>query len=184
VEPKTTLEKMIRSHQSADTDSEQQSRQFLLLMEWLREAGYEHYEISNFARPGFRSRHNSAYWQGIPYLGFGPGAHSYNGESRSWNVANNALYMQGIEQAIPVAEEEVLTTNNRINEYIMTSLRTIEGMDTRRIRDQFGDEHARALDDRIARYKNSGKLVLEDGVIRLTNEGKLFADGIAADLFC
>ena len=184
VEPKTRLEKMIRTHQAADTDPEQQSRQFLLLMDWLRAAGYEHYEISNFARPGFRSRHNSAYWQGVPYLGFGPGAHSYNGKTRSWNVANNALFMQGIEKDIPVSEEEVLTTSNRINEYIMTSLRTAEGMDMRKISDEYGDEYAKAVGDRIGKYQSSGQLIQENGVFRLTNEGKLFADGIAADLFC
>ncbi len=98
VEPNTALQKMIVLNKKANIDAEKQSTQFELLMQWAAESNFEHYEISNFAKPGFRSRHNSSYWQGKPYLGLGPSAHSYNGISRQWNVANNALYIKSISE--------------------------------------------------------------------------------------
>ena len=109
VEPNTALQKMISLKKKADINTDQQARQFLLLMEWMRDAGYEHYEISNFAKPGSRSRHNSSYWQGKKYIGIGPSAHSYDGTTRRWNVANNALYIQSIKKNIIPFEEEKLT---------------------------------------------------------------------------
>ena len=109
VEPKTALQKMIALKKKADIDTEQQARQFLLLMQWMKEAGYEHYEISNFAKPGYRSKHNSSYWQGKKYIGIGPSAHSYDGKCRRWNIANNALYIQSIKNNIIPFEEEKLT---------------------------------------------------------------------------
>src|SRR6185295_15893199 len=108
---------------------EDQARQFLLLMDWMQEAGYEHYEISNFALSGMRSRHNSSYWQGAAYLGLGPSAHSFNGASRQWNISNNALYIQSLKENNGSFELETLTDTQRLNEYIMTSLRTLEGLD-------------------------------------------------------
>jgi len=133
VEPNTALQKMISLKKKVDIDTDQQARQFLLLMKWLKEAGYEHYEISNFAKPGYRSKHNNSYWQGKKYIGIGPSAHSYDGESRRWNVANNTLYIQSIKNNIIPFEEEKLTNGERLNEYIMTSLRTIEGLDLKAI---------------------------------------------------
>src|SRR5438105_8482609 len=103
--------------------------QFMLLMQWLRNAGYEHYEVSNFAKPGFRSRHNSSYWKGDKYLGLGPSAHSYNGKERMWNIANNSLYLKSIQEGDAKKEIEMLTPTQQLNEYIMISLRTAEGMD-------------------------------------------------------
>src|SRR6185503_6166511 len=128
VEPKTPLYKMIRQHISEDINPDKQSEQFLLLMQWLEEAGYEHYEISNFAKPGRRSRHNSSYWQGKKYLGIGPSAHSFNGYSREWNVANNAIYIDSIEKGRIPYEKETLSDTQQMNEYIMTSLRTMDGL--------------------------------------------------------
>jgi oxygen-independent coproporphyrinogen III oxidase len=110
-------------------DSEKQARQFLLLMQWMEAAGYEHYEISNFAKPGMRSKHNSSYWSGSTYYGFGPSAHSFNGKSRQWNIANNALYITSLQKNTIPFEEEILTATQQLNEYIMTSLRTMEGLD-------------------------------------------------------
>ncbi|MEK7227130.1 MAG: radical SAM family heme chaperone HemW, partial [Bacteroidota bacterium] len=98
VEPKTPLDKMIRQHQTENINPEKQSEQFLLLMQWMEEAGYEHYEISNFAKPGWRSRHNSSYWQGKNYLGIGPSAHSFNGAERQWNISNNNIYIESINR--------------------------------------------------------------------------------------
>ncbi|MEO8568910.1 MAG: radical SAM family heme chaperone HemW, partial [Ginsengibacter sp.] len=105
VEPGTALQKMIGLNKKEDVDTDDQARQFLLLMKWLRDAGYEHYEISNFAKPNFRSRHNSSYWKGDSYIGIGPSAHSYNGKARRWNVANNALYIQSIKNNLIPFEE-------------------------------------------------------------------------------
>ena len=102
VEEQTPLYKLINNQKTPDIDNEKQARQFLLLMQWMREKGYEHYEVSNFAKPGFRSRHNSSYWKGEKYLGLGPSAHSYNGAERRWNIANNNLYIKGINENNPI----------------------------------------------------------------------------------
>lgn len=183
VEPKTPLQKMIRLHKVQDVDSDQQSRQFLLLMQWLEQAGFEHYEISNFAKPGFRSRHNSAYWQGKKYIGLGPSAHSFDGESRWWNIANNQRYIQAIaENKIPF-EKEVLTTEQRLNEYIMISLRTKEGIDTEKLETPEWSVYKKDMLRAAKKYLDNGLLQTDGSFLSLTNQGKLLADGIAADLF-
>lgn len=182
VEPGTALQKMIGLHKKVDVDAEQQARQFSLLMEWLTGAGYEHYEISNFARPGYRSRHNSSYWQGIPYYGIGPSAHSFDGSSRKWNISNNALYIRSLENNIIPSEEEVLSPEQRLNEYIMTSLRTIEGLDLKWVEKKFGPDRRSQLEKECAGV-DMNLIKVNEGVIQLTNEGKLWADGIAAKLF-
>jgi len=184
VEPKTILAKMIETKKTATTDSETQAQQFLLLMEWLSAAGYEHYEISNFAKPNLRSKHNSSYWQGKKYYGFGPSAHSFDGvRIRRWNIANNALYIQSIQKNGVPYEEEALTQTQQLNEYIMTSLRTVEGLDLNYVKIKFGEAFSTKLTQQSAKFSSTKKIVLENLKIILTNEGKLFADGIAADLF-
>jgi oxygen-independent coproporphyrinogen III oxidase len=183
VEPSTALEKMIRDKKLAEVDPEKQARQYLLLMQWLESAGYEHYEISNFARPGWRSRHNSAYWLGKPYLGLGPSAHSFNGNSRRWNVANNALYIQSVNNNILPVETETLTLNQQINEYLMTSLRTMEGVNLEQLVSRFGDGISAHVETAARKYIKDGKIQVNKEKLLLTREGKLFADGIAADLF-
>ena len=183
VEPKTALDKMIALYKTAPVDPEKQARQFLLLMDWMQQAGYEHYEISNFAKPGMRSKHNSSYWQGKNYYGFGPSAHSFNGKSRKWNVANNALYIQSIEKDIIPFEEEILTPTQQLNEYIMVSLRTIEGLDLDQVKLKFGEIFSNHLLDNSKKYIAGNKMVIFNSKLALTKEGKLFADGIAADLF-
>ncbi len=179
VEPRTPLDKLIRQHKKDDVNPDIQSEQFLLLMGWLRAAGYEHYEISNFARPGFRSRHNSSYWQGKSYVGIGPSAHSFNGAERRWNIANNQQYIESIEKGILPMEKELLTAVQRQNESIMISLRTIEGISL----NSFSEEAAQQLLKAARKYINQGLVIYEPGCLRLTDEGKLYADGIAADLF-
>jgi oxygen-independent coproporphyrinogen III oxidase len=152
-------------------------------MEILEQAGYEHYEISNFSLPGMRSRHNSSYWQGIPYFGFGPSAHSYDGISRYWNRSQNLEYISSLESGIIPFEKEDLTPNQRLNEYIMTSLRTSEGVQLSRVHDQWGNDMAETLVKNSEKYMSRGMLLNAGNSLRLTREGKLFADGIAADLF-
>jgi len=152
-------------------------------------AGYEHYEISNFAKPGSRSKHNSNYWSQSPegssatYYGFGPSAHSFDGKRRRWNIANNALYIQSLQKGLLPFEEETLTETQQLNEYIMTALRTAEGISTKYISTKFGKEKASKIIQAGAKYESTGKLKMENERIILTAEGKLFADGIAADLF-
>ena len=194
VEPKTALDKMIALKKKAPVDTEKQARQFLLLMDWMSEAAYEHYEISNFAKPGLRSKHNSSYWSGEKYYGFGPSAHSYfpQGEpsaaaddspKRRWNIANNALYIQSLQKNIIPFEEEILTETQQLNEYIMTALRTIEGINLKFINTKYGKVASSQIQDASSKYEETEKLKIENEKIILTKEGKLFADGIAADLF-
>lgn len=183
VEPGTALQKMIDQHKKEAVDDEKQARHFTLLMQWVQEAGYEHYEISNFARPGFRSRHNTSYWQGKPYLGLGPSAHSFNGAVRQWNVANNALYIQSLQKDSLPFESEQLDARQQLNEYIMISLRTAEGIDLNRLEQQFGAAARSAVQASLQPYLQSKRCIIQEQRVILTKEGKLFADGIAADLF-
>lgn len=183
VESKTALQQYISKHKMQDIDPEQQAKQFLQLTDWLYVAGFEHYEISNFSLPGKRSRHNTSYWQGKSYYGFGPSAHSFNGiDTRSWNIANNALYIKSIREGILPAEKEVLTVTQQVNEYIMTALRTSEGIDLHKIKKVFGNK---AYDEiyKTASSFSTDKVLVDDNRILLTNNGKLFADGLAAELF-
>ncbi len=179
VEPKTPLEKQIRLKQKHETNPDQQARQFLILVDTLTQAGFEHYEISNFAKPGFRSRHNSSYWKGVAYLGIGPSAHSYQPPVRSWQVANNRQYIEQIRNQIWIHESETLTWAQQLNESVMIALRTMEGL-SRTLIPPAVQEKWKPL---IQRYETAGWLVMEADRIRLTNAGKLQADGIAAALF-
>lgn len=183
VEPKTPLDKMIRLHKKEEVNPDQQSEQFLLLMQWMQEAGYEHYEISNFAKPGWRSRHNSSYWQGKKYLGLGPSAHSYNGTERQWNISNNTIYITALEKGELSFEKEVLTATQKLNEYIMTALRTKEGLDLEYASKNFGVTE-KELREKAKTYLDRNLLQQTGRSLVLTNEGKLLADGIAATLFC
>jgi len=179
VEPKTLLYKLIKEQKTPDIDPDKQSEQFLLLMQRMEQAGYEHYEISNFAKPGSRSKHNSSYWGGKKYLGVGPSAHSFDGTSRQWNIANNNTYIDSIENGIIPYEKEILTPTQQLNEYIMTSLRTMEGLDLNVAEDAVGNQ----LRTGSRKFIERGLMTEEKGHLKLTSEGKLLADGIAAELF-
>jgi oxygen-independent coproporphyrinogen-3 oxidase len=183
VEPRTALDTLIRQGKKENPDADTQARQFLLLMNALGNAGYEHYEISNFALPGMRSRHNSAYWSGVPYHGFGPSAHSYDGRSRQWNIANNAAYIRALQENRIPSEKEILSPVQRFNEYLMTRLRTMEGLNMHHVREEWGDGVADQLARAAAVHVHRGHAFVGNNSLTLTTEGKLFADGIAADLF-
>jgi oxygen-independent coproporphyrinogen III oxidase len=183
VEPKTALEKMIEQKKIENVDTEKQATHFEMLMQWMQQAGYEHYEISNFAKPGFKSKHNSSYWQAQPYVGLGPSAHSFNGSSRQWNVANNALYIQNLNKGLVPFEIEVLTTQQQLNEYIMTSLRTMEGLSLKKVLDEFGHVTTQRLLQAAQPYIKNNLLKHYNNYLQTTTQGKLLADGIAADLF-
>ena len=183
VEPRTALDSMIKKNKVQDIDPDIQARQFLQLINWLGDAEYEHYEISNFAIPGKRSRHNSSYWQGKKYLGLGPSAHSFNGHSREWNVSNNAIYAKSILDGIIPSSSEELTSTQQLNEYIMTSIRTSEGTNLEIIRERFGENAAAETGKKTDQYIKRELAFQKDKSIILTTEGKLFADRIAAELF-
>ncbi|WP_462266555.1 radical SAM family heme chaperone HemW [Mucilaginibacter sp.] len=182
VEPQTALDTFIRRQQQPAMNEQQSAAQFNYLMQQMQQEGYEHYEISNFCRPGLYSRHNSNYWKGVNYLGIGPSAHSFNGHSRQWNIANNALYLQSISNNQLLAESEELTTENRLNEYIMTSLRTQWGTSLQQLDSLLSGAGTIALNT-AKTYLNKGWLSYNNNCLYLTPAGKLYADKIAAELF-
>jgi oxygen-independent coproporphyrinogen III oxidase len=184
VEEKTALHHAISHKKAAPLDAEQSAGQFELLMEWVASNGYEQYEISNFALPGRYAVHNTNYWRGHHYLGIGPSAHSFNGVSRRWNVANNALYATNILRDRKLLyEEEVLTPAERLNEYIMTSLRTMWGCDLDIIEKQWDSTCAGTVEKSSHLFQEKKWLVQDGRKLVLTNQGKLFADKIAAEMF-
>jgi len=183
VEPKTVLYNMIKTNKSVAVDPDKQAGQFLTGIQKLEAAGFEHYEISSFARPGKRSRHNSSYWQSRKYLGLGPSAHSFNGTSRQWNISNNALYIKSLMAGQPSFESENLLPRDLLNEYIMTSLRTTEGLDLQHVTEHFGQQKGRLLENNASVYIYSNQMEKKHEKLVLTRDGKLFADGIAAALF-
>jgi oxygen-independent coproporphyrinogen-3 oxidase len=183
VEPKTALFKMIKTKMTADVDPEKQASQFLTGIQELEAAGFEHYEISSFAKPGKRSRHNSSYWQSKKYLGLGPSAHSFDGTSRQWNISNNALYIKSLMADQLCFESENLLPKDLLNEYIMTSLRTTDGLDLQYVANQFGKEKGNLLENNASVYIHSNQMEKKLEKLLLTKNGKLFADGIAAALF-
>ena len=184
VEDKTALHHAILHKKAAPVDPEQSAGQFELLMEQATAMGYEQYEISNLALPGRHAIHNTNYWLGLPYLGIGPSAHSFNGASRRWNIANNALYAKSILQENKLLyEEEILTPAQHLNEYIMTSLRTMWGCDLDKIANEWGSS-AVSETEKSSHLFQEKKWLKQDGrKLILTNEGKLFADKIAAEMF-
>ena len=144
--------------------------------------GFEHYEISNFCKPGHYSRHNTNYWKGVKYLGIGPSAHSYDGEKRQWNIANNARYIQAIEKKTIPSEIEILTEENRLNEYIMTSLRTQWGLNLDQL-NTIAKGASEQLLKEAEEFLEKGWIILKDQTIYLTQTGKLYVDHIASELF-
>lgn len=185
VEEGTALHHSILKKGAAPVDPAQSAGQAELLMEEAERLGYEQYEISNFAKPGHYALHNTAYWQGTPYLGLGPSAHSFDGRDvRRWNVANNALYVHALltEGKVPF-EEETLTAVERLNEYIMTSLRTMWGCDLEKVARDWGSTYRDEVLTEASRFLSTGKMILKGEKLILTRGGRLFADGIAGDLF-
>jgi oxygen-independent coproporphyrinogen-3 oxidase len=149
----------------------------------MEKAGYLHYEISSFSLPGMQSRHNSSYWQGKKYFGFGPSAHSFDGQTRKWNIPHNIDYIKSLsENKIPF-ESEILSAVQQLNEYIMTSLRTAAGISLEEIRMKWGAEISTSLIHLATPYIQAGKMNSDSNHLVLSKEGKLFADGIAAALF-
>lgn len=183
VEPKTALDKFIKRGIIAQPSDEAAQEHFLLLVDTLEANGFVHYELSNFGKEGYFSKNNTAYWLGKKYIGIGPSAHSYDGIHRSWNIANNALYLKGIEDGQLPAETEKLTPADRYNEYVMTGLRTIWGVSEQRVHDELGKLFSDYLAKESAKFIEQGLLINDNGIIKTTRKGKFLADGIASDLF-
>lgn len=184
VEEGTALHHNIHQKKQTPVDNEQSAQQLELLMQYAPAMGFEQYEISNFAGKGQYALHNTNYWKGIPYLGIGPSAHSFDGRNRRNNIANNSKYIKSILQEKKLDfEEEILTDTQRLNEYIMTSLRTIWGCSLDKIEKDWGAAAANQIKKASQIFEEKKWLTLNNNILLLTNAGRLFADGIAADLF-
>lgn len=183
VEEGTALHHMIETRKKEQVDADEQSLRFEQLVEKTKEAGYRHYEISNFAIPGKESKHNRSYWEGALYQGFGPAAHSFDGKSRRWNVSNNMEYILSIENNKLPFEIELLSEVDQLNEYIMTSLRCDTGINKEFLVKQWGEEKMVQINKEIAISILAGKIEEDEKYIRLSAAGKFFADGIASSLF-
>ncbi|MFL1011034.1 radical SAM family heme chaperone HemW [Flavisericum labens] len=183
VEPKTALDSLIKKGIIENVDDDLAQLQFEILVEKLEESGFIHYELSNFGKPNYFSKNNSAYWQGKPYLGIGPSAHSFDGNHRSWNVRNNSKYIKGIEQNILPMERETLSVTDKYNEYVMTGLRTIWGVSIKKIEEEFGENYKKYLIKQSRIYINQDLLYIEDNKLLTTKKGKFLSDGIASSLF-
>ena len=178
----TALYKLMEAGKVAPIEEELSVTLFSTLINRLAEAGYLHYEISNFARPGYFSQHNSSYWTGKKYIGIGPSAHSYDGESRQWNITSLPHYLEGIRTGIPNIEIEKLDINTKYNDFIITGLRTMWGIRTSDIREQFGEEKQAYLERQAATYLHQGLLIYENDTLTLSKEGIFISDGIMSDL--
>lgn len=183
VEPKTALAHAIDKGKQPNVNDEQSAEQFMMLIDTVTANGFEHYEISNYSLPGRYAVHNTNYWKGVPYLGIGPSAHGFDGHDRYINIANNAKYMESIfKNRLPETLEQ-LSKTDKFNEYVMTSLRTMWGLDLAKIDRDFGHNYADQTKKLVKPFVANGQLLNEGDIIKLTTQGKLFADGIAADLF-
>lgn len=183
VEPKTVLAYQINNKLLPELDDEQANEQFILLIDQLAANGIDQYEISNFAKKGYESKHNSAYWSGVHYIGIGPGAHSYNGTHRTWNLSNNQLYKQAIDKHSVYEETEELSPFDRYNEYLMTGLRTREGIDKHRLSKLIADLPIQTYKSGFSKWINEGKIIETNTHYFLSKDARFFADGIAAALF-
>ncbi|MFT0713539.1 radical SAM family heme chaperone HemW [Flagellimonas lutimaris] len=183
VEPRTALKKFIEKGVVPDVDDEQAQEQFHILVDMLAEQGFVNYEISNFGKPGFFSKNNTAYWLGKKYLGVGPSAHSFDGKNRGWNIRNNPTYIKKINEGILPIEVEALSQSDRYNEAVMTGLRTVWGVSLEKIEKEFGLTYLDYLNQQAQKYVEQGLLQLVDGKLLTTKKGKFLADGIASDLF-
>jgi len=183
VEPKTALETFIKKGIIKNVDDDLAQEQFHILIEKLEAAGFVHYELSNFGKPEYFSKNNSAYWLGKPYLGIGPSAHSFNGNERGWNVRNNSKYIKSLEQNIVPIETETLSITDKYNEYVMTGLRTVWGVSLEKVEQDFGQQYKNYLLEQSQKHINEHLLYLDNNKLLVTKKGKFLSDGIASDLF-
>jgi oxygen-independent coproporphyrinogen-3 oxidase len=179
IEEKTVFGKWKSANKLVPMDEGIVADQFEILSDVLTQRGYDHYEISNYSLPGFASRHNSSYWNGTKYLGLGPSAHSYDGPTRQFNVANNAAYIRRVESNEVLYEREVLSESDKVNEFFLIGLRTSAGCDLNKLQVKLTGDQQKYINELVT----LGKVTFANGVLKLTNKGKLLADKIASDLF-
>lgn len=183
IEERTVFGNWLKKGRIRPIDDEFAARQFEITSDYLTAAGFEHYEISNFALPGYYSRHNTNYWKKGTYVGIGPSAHGYDGSQRSYNIADNAQYIKAVMSGKLPSETETLSLRDHINEYVMTSLRTQWGVDLDWLLNNYRYDLLAEQNDYIGYLLDSGQAVLQNRRLILTRKGKLFADGIALELF-
>ena len=192
VEPKTALESFIRKGTYTDVDEQVARAHFEILVAETEKQGFVHYEISNFGKPNFFSKHNTSYWQGKHYLGIGPSAHSFNATHRSWNIANNAKYIKSLKEGVLPNESEELSVNDRFNEYVMTGLRSIWGISLQKVEEDFGVAIKKQLLVTADKFIREGLLLVMEEIddeqtpteiLKTTQKGKFLADGLASELF-
>ena len=193
VEPKTALASFIAKGKIDAPKDAVAHEHFKILVSTLEQNGFTHYELSNFGKPNYFSNHNTSYWKGKPYVGVGPSAHSFNGNERSWNIANNTKYINAIQENNLPIEREILSVDDRYNEYVMTGLRTIYGVSLEKVKNDFGEEYVSHLKKEAQKFIDQGLLMITSEMSRLTDEqalnlfttqkGKFLCDGIASDLF-
>lgn len=183
VEPKTALAHLIKKGAVSPLDDALAEEHFRIMSDKLERAGYSHYEISNFGRPGYFSQNNTAYWLGKKYMGIGPSAHSFDGKQRSWNIGNNFKYLTALKKRELPKEVEILSRTDRYNEYVMTGLRTIWGVSMDRVLSEFGQEYHSYLLKQVEPYLIRGLLQMDNDVLTVTKKGEFLSDGIASDLF-
>nr|WP_317048434.1 radical SAM family heme chaperone HemW [Confluentibacter sediminis] len=183
VETNTALDSFIKKGNYPPIDEDLTLQHFNHLIKKTAEQGFVHYEISNFGKPDYFSKHNTSYWHGKPYLGIGPSAHSFNGNERSWNVRNNSIYINSMSYGVLPKETEILSTENKYNEYIMTGLRTIWGISFDKIESDFGKDYLKHLKKSSQKFIDEGLLIMEEDVLKVTQKGKFLVDGIASELF-
>lgn len=183
IEPNTVFGRWQQKGKLNEASEDYASEQFYHLAEYLRSSGYEHYEVSNFGKKGFHSKHNSSYWQQKPYLGLGPSAHSYNGVNRQFNISNNSKYLKALQKNEIPAELDLLTNEDRINEYLMTSLRTSTGCNLQYLKNELGYDLMKNAKAQIEQWQKSELCIFEGDYLKLTLKGRLLADKLASDLF-
>jgi oxygen-independent coproporphyrinogen-3 oxidase len=183
VEPRTALERLIAKGKIKNVSDVKSEEQFHILTKELDKVGFVNYELSNFGKEGFFSKNNSSYWLGIPYLGIGPSAHSFDGKQRSWNIKNNSKYIKSIQERVLPIERETLSITDKYNEYVMTGLRTIWGVSLEKIKNNFGKKYLNYLESQSKKHIEQELLHIEKGVLKTRKKGKFLVDGIASDLF-
>ena len=183
VEPKTALASFIKKGIVKPIDDEVAQNHFNILLDKMEDNGFVNYEISNFGKPDFFSKNNTAYWLGKKYIGIGPSAHSFDGTRRGWNINNNAKYLKAVEKNELPIEEEILSPTDKYNEYVMTGLRTIWGVSLNKIAREFGAKYHKYIIQQSEKYIDEKLLVIEDNKLLTTKKGKFLADGIASNLF-
>lgn len=183
VEAKTAMAHAIRLGKQPNIDDEQSAQQFLYMVNTLQKANFEQYEISNFAKNGKYAVHNTNYWKGIPFLGIGPSAHGYDGKSRQYNISNNPIYIKNLLQNKLAETVEILSLADQFNEYIMTQLRTMWGLDLLYIEQKFGLSAKKQFINNVHKHLENNNIVQENNNFYLSANGKLYADRVASDLF-